>query len=604
MDAVSRWLVEWLVNSAWQVALVALVASLADRLLGTAPARFRHLLWVAALVLSLAVPLASLVAGAGAGRQFRGSSSSALVGPQLPVAAPRGASALVEVTTPSGAVALAGQRSLSVWKSAVAGSLNRRSLALPLPAGLIRVIILAYLLSFLFNGTRLGLAWRRTRGVWKRARRRPLPDRLQSMLARCQASLGLARVSILFCDGAPGPFTLGVRRPVIVLPSGLLESASADDLAAALCHEMAHIRRRDYLWNLVFQAAYLVLAFHPAAALVRRRINQTRELACDETAAACLSASRYARSLVNLARSISAPAALEPGYILGVLDAGILEERVMRLLDNRPKSSTRAGCALLAGIVSLLTLCALAASLFTLRVSAASPYISQAAASGEAEGTISGTVFDPSGARVPDAVVTIRDQQGKQVKAAGTDQEGKFQVAPLPAGRYSLEVAKAGFAVYRRYVKVAGPASAESAGKKHVLEAEPGPLDIVLAPGQILESVVVTAKAGPNAPAAQRVGPKRIRVGGLVQTPKLVKMAKPAYPESAKNEGIEGTVLMQAVISVKGEPLSLRVLSSPDESLTKAAEDAVKQWRYEPTLLNGDPVEVATTIGVRFQLER
>jgi protein TonB len=80
-------------------------------------------------------------------------------------------------------------------------------------------------------------------------------------------------------------------------------------------------------------------------------------------------------------------------------------------------------------------------------------------------------------------------------------------------------------------------------------------------------------------------------------------MKKPEYPEAARAKGIEGVVLLQAVISTDGEPLSLKVISSPDPSLSKAAEDAVHQWRYEPTLLNGVPIEVVTNVAVRFHLE-
>ena len=63
-------------------------------------------------------------------------------------------------------------------------------------------------------------------------------------------------------------------------------------------------------------------------------------------------------------------------------------------------------------------------------------------------------------------------------------------------------------------------------------------------------------------------------------------------------------MLLEGVISIEGEPLSLKVLASPDPDLSQAALDAVKQWRYQPTLLNGQPVEVVTTIAVQFVLER
>jgi protein TonB len=94
-------------------------------------------------------------------------------------------------------------------------------------------------------------------------------------------------------------------------------------------------------------------------------------------------------------------------------------------------------------------------------------------------------------------------------------------------------------------------------------------------------------------------------VGGNVQATKLVSTTKPAYPPGAEVAGIEGTVLLRAVISTGGDLLGLSVMNqSVDAELASAAMDAVKQWHYEPTLLNGLPVEVVTTIAVTFRLER
>ncbi len=83
-----------------------------------------------------------------------------------------------------------------------------------------------------------------------------------------------------------------------------------------------------------------------------------------------------------------------------------------------------------------------------------------------------------------------------------------------------------------------------------------------------------------------------------------MEQLKPEFARSARAAGIRGIVLLQAVISKEGIPLSLKVLSSPDPELSSAAMDAVRQWRYEPTLLNGEPIEVVTTVAVRFTLAR
>jgi len=77
---------------------------------------------------------------------------------------------------------------------------------------------------------------------------------------------------------------------------------------------------------------------------------------------------------------------------------------------------------------------------------------------------------------------------------------------------------------------------------------------------------------------------------------------QPVYPPSAKAAGIQGTVEMEMVISKDGVPLDIRVVSSPDPALTESALEAVRQWRYSSTLLNGEPIEVVTDVIVNYTL--
>ncbi len=77
----------------------------------------------------------------------------------------------------------------------------------------------------------------------------------------------------------------------------------------------------------------------------------------------------------------------------------------------------------------------------------------------------------------------------------------------------------------------------------------------------------------------------------------------PPYPAIAKAAGVQGTVILQATISKSGTIENLRVVSGP-AMLQQAALDAVKTWRYRPYLLNGQPVEVETTVNVVFSLGR
>jgi TonB family protein len=95
----------------------------------------------------------------------------------------------------------------------------------------------------------------------------------------------------------------------------------------------------------------------------------------------------------------------------------------------------------------------------------------------------------------------------------------------------------------------------------------------------------------------------RIQVGGNVQQTKLIQQPRPAYPPQAKEAGIQGLVRMNAVIGTDGHMKSLNVVSG-DPALVPPAMEAVRQWVYQPTLLNGEPVEVATTIDVNFTLAK
>ena len=106
--------------------------------------------------------------------------------------------------------------------------------------------------------------------------------------------------------------------------------------------------------------------------------------------------------------------------------------------------------------------------------------------------------------------------------------------------------------------------------------------------------------------AQQRSGtPQRIPVGGNVQMARLIRQPRPDYPAELKQLGVTGVVMIQAVISKDGELLNPRVVNTDvDWRLAQSALDAVKQWRYTPTLLNGQPVEVATSVAVAYELDQ
>jgi len=112
-------------------------------------------------------------------------------------------------------------------------------------------------------------------------------------------------------------------------------------------------------------------------------------------------------------------------------------------------------------------------------------------------------------------------------------------------------------------------------------------------------------RPGPSsAPASANAGgatQQRLRVGGAVKAPRRLVNVNPVYPEEAQAAGISGVVILECVIGVDGSVIEARVLQSIPE-LDQAAIDAVSQWQYETTLLNGEPVEVEMTVTINFTL--
>jgi protein TonB len=108
-------------------------------------------------------------------------------------------------------------------------------------------------------------------------------------------------------------------------------------------------------------------------------------------------------------------------------------------------------------------------------------------------------------------------------------------------------------------------------------------------------------KPAAQAPPARPAGPLRVSSG--VESAKLMFSPRPVYPRVAIATRSQGAVRLEAIIATDGRIRNLRVLSGPP-LLVKAALDAVQQWKYQPTLLNGAPVEVVTEVEVNFTLSR
>ena len=127
-----------------------------------------------------------------------------------------------------------------------------------------------------------------------------------------------------------------------------------------------------------------------------------------------------------------------------------------------------------------------------------------------------------------------------------------------------------------------------------IRESGRGDVQLTTAPAPPPSTAAVTVNAG--------VAEQRLRVGGAIKAPTRLVNVNPVYPEDAKAAGIEGLVILEIVIGETGAVIETQVLRSIPE-LDQAAIDAVMQWRYEPTLLNGHPVEIEMEVTIHFTLQ-
>jgi len=382
------------------------------------------------------------------------------------------------------------------------------------------------------------------------------------------------RVKVLEAADALVPLACGILRPAIVLPAGA-GTWPAARLRTVLRHEFAHISRWDVAAQVLAQAACCLHWFNPLAWIAAGKQRQERERACDDRVLASgAPAHEYAADLVDLARRL---AARRRTWVdaPAMAEACDLELRIRDLFDlgrNRRPLARRSAVAIGAAVLAILL-----------------PLASLTVHAQAAHGALAGVVQDPSGARVPSCLVTAKNQAGPNQEVTKTDAAGEYRFGEIPAGNYVVEFAARGFALTKMSaIVVSGQATS---------------LNTTLELGTAAEGLTISGEKPPTA-APKSGTPQRIRVGGSVQPLRLLQQTKPAYPAELQQMGVEGTVFIRAVISMDGEVLSPQVVNTNiDPRLAQRALEAVKQWRYQPTLLNGQPVETATTVTIDFTLD-
>jgi beta-lactamase regulating signal transducer with metallopeptidase domain len=310
-----------LMHFLWQGALVGLATWAALSFLENAKASTRYAVATGALLLMSALPFATAFRLAGLAGETAARPVSAAVSP-----APAPLVSTTKAPEPSG------------------GAVATRTFG-------------ASLLPWVFNLWLAGVAalslahlggLRRVRALSRQGR--PAKESLQSLARDLARRLGIRRaVALLESAAATVPATVGWLRPVVLVPVSALAGLTPLQLESILAHEMAHVRRHDYLVNLLQTAAETLLFYHPAVWWVSAQMRQERELCCDDLAvAACGDRLGYARALVEL-EGLRAAA---PRLALAA-SGGSLAGRVRRLLGASDRPSRRPWAA---GLLALALL--------------------------------------------------------------------------------------------------------------------------------------------------------------------------------------------------------------------------------------------------------
>ena len=388
------------------------------------------------------------------------------------------------------------------------------------------------------------------------------------------ATYGLSREVIVLQTNAPDLLaTWGILRPRVLLPSHAREW-SDDRVHVVLCHELAHIRRHDWFVQISAEALRTIFWFNPLMWITCTRLRRHSEQACDDAVLGNgVSAREYASHLLELARKCRRPGSAWVSAT-PMAHPSTLERRIAAMLNPRLNRGalTRRVAATVAALLLVVALPTAA-----LRAGQNPP------------ASLSGSVYDTSGAVLPGVELTLED--ANQVKSSVMSvATGRFEFPGVQPGRYVLSASLAGFRALRQEFDLRNTRDWDRA--------------ITLQVGQVQETITVSAsRMAPPPQPAQPQFAQPLRIGGNLRAPRKELDVKPVYPPSMRAAGREGIVPIEAIIGRDGTVASVRVVSAsvhPDFAI--AAVDAVRQWRFTPTLLNGVPVEVVMNVSVAFHL--
>jgi beta-lactamase regulating signal transducer with metallopeptidase domain len=420
---------------------------------------------------------------------------------------------------------------------------------------------------------------------WIRSRTRRVPEGIWTTAAQQVAGLfGIRRsITLLQSDHPSLLFTWGHFRPVVILPRDA-PAWSTTRAHIVLCHELAHIRRGDWLTLIAAELLRAVYWFNPLAWIIGKRLRDESERACDdEVMGQGIEGADYATELVALARILNAE---RPGWVAASAMArpSSLERRVTAMVTS-DVNRRLVGRTPRVMILALMLAITVAIGGYTL---AAQTFASYA-----------GNVLDQTGNIVTGVTLSMTNKQSGQKYQVKSSDTGAFEFVGLVPGQYDLETFSPGFRTKAGAVTIARNLRS----------------DVRLEVGSLEETITVVDRgeprvesAVPPASSSGRLPEKPACVtkptGGFITQPTKVADKRPIYPRSGGIPKAGDVVVLDARIGTDGTVVDARgVDPTVDQDLVSAAIEAVKWWRYTPTLLNCIPIEVQMKVTVNFRTE-
>ena len=446
---------------------------------------------------------------------------------------------------------------------------------------------------------------------WREVRRltqldiRPLTAAWQRRVARLRASLGVRRaVRVLQSARVHVPIVIGWLKPVILVPVGAFAGLTPAQLELILMHELAHIRRNDYLVNLMQVVVETLLFYHPVVRWVSRVLREERENCCDDLVVTSSGdALAYARALAELAGAQSLALQTSVGS-----DGGKLLSRIKRIVSVREPARVAThwsvGLVLAAFGVSLSGLMhpigTPAPHVEAAAMAASTPVTAPAALPVQAP-TVEAVAPEAKTEPVAAPHATI---ESTPVKAAAGS-----AVAPQPAVA-TMQIAK------RESVPETVATAGRSAAPAPQAVSEPTPA------GETAElpAVDAIAPAATDATGATDVAQTEMAQDAHGAAPSLsteeatstagmpgvkaISLEQPQFPTAARMSGIEGWVTVNYTIDDKGRVSDVRIVEAkPRRVFDSAVRKAVHNWRFEPTVVDGQPVARRMTQTIQFSLD-